>query len=169
MSSPFVTSKFTREPNDHYATVDPRCMIALRASWDLPLPAIDVCHGSDPTPLHPARNGHMRDILGPPRIGSVITNPPYKRGLVDSIMSTLIDCVRTNDLDLVAALLRVQWDCASTRAHMFEPPFAGTVKLQFRPWWFEKRSSPIHNYQWLIWDRRHTGEPIIRYHNGKEK
>ncbi len=66
MSSPFVTSNFTREPNDHYPTVDPRCMIALRASWDLPLPA-------------------------------------------------------------------------------------------------------IHSYQWLVWDRRHSGEPIIRYHNGKEK
>ena len=162
---PFVKSNYERRPNDHYPTIDDRAVVALNNSWDVVTPAIDPCVGTDPTPLWPATNGTFRDMKGSAQC--VITNPPYKKGDVDLIMDTLITAVIEKDIVMLAALVRVQWDCAKTRRHMFLPPYAGCIRLQFRPWWSsDRKASPIHNYQWLIWDNRHTGEPIIRYHDG---
>lgn len=169
MSNPYVKSNYERQPLDHYPTVDNRTVISLHATWQVPTPAIDPFHGDEQTPLWPARNGYLRDMLGPCR--SVITNPPYKRPLVDELMEEVIKAVRHGVIDFAAALMRLQFDCAKSRASMFHPPYAGKTIMTFRPWWFpesERTASPIHNYQWLIWDRRHKGEPVVRYHNGAE-
>ena len=54
----FTHSSYERRENDHYPTVDRRCMKALLNTWDFPLPAIDVCTKiGEPTPLKPATNG----------------------------------------------------------------------------------------------------------------
>lgn len=164
----YTTSKFEREKNDHYPTVDERAVIAINEAWDIPTPCIDVCNNGTPTPLRPAVNGHFRDMLGATK--SVITNPPYKLPDCDQIVSTLIEAVRDNVIQMSAILVRVQWDNAKGRAKYFEYPFAGSIQLQFRPIWFidDRKTQPIHSYQWLIWDNRHSGEPVLRYHNGAE-
>jgi len=168
MSNPYTTSVFDRKPMDHYPTIDDRCVVAINKAWHIPLPCIDVCHDGSPTPLRPAVNGYLRDMLGAPK--SVITNPPYKLPDCDRIVSQLIDAVRDNVIEMCAILVRVQWDNAKGRAEYFKRPFAGSIQLQFRPTWFvdEKKAAPIHSFQWLVWDNRHKGEPVVRYHNGVE-
>ena len=107
-------------------------MIAINATWDIPTPCIDPFHGSEPTPLYPAVNGNLRDLLGAPN--AILTNPPYKRGLVDELMGQCITLVKDGVIDF-SALLRVQWDTAVTRQWMMESPFAGKTIPTFRPWW----------------------------------
>ena len=167
-SNPYTVSNFDRKDKDHYATIDERCVVAINRSWHIPLPCIDICHNGSPTPLRPAVNGHWRDLIGPAR--SVLTNPPYKLPDCDDIVSQLIEAVRDNVIEMCAILVRVQWDNAKRRAPYFDFPFAGSVQLQFRPIWFkdDHRAAPIHSYQWLVWDNRHRGKPIIEYHNGLE-
>ena len=167
MRNAYVQSQYDRNPDDHYPTIDERCVIAINATWDIPTPCIDPFHNGEPTPLYPAVNGQLRDLLGAPN--AILTNPPYKRGLVDELMGQCISLVKDGVIDFCAALLRVQWDTAVTRQWMMEPPFAGKTILTFRPWWTapeDRTAHPIHNYQWLVWDRRHNGEPVVRYHNG---
>jgi hypothetical protein len=107
--------------------------------------------------------GEMDGVMWP-HIRSVVTNPPYKRPDVDDITARLIQHVRQGDIDLAAILVRSAWDCAKSRAGYWDKPFAGVVRLQFRPIWFEERkAAPIHNFQWLIWDRRHRVLPVIRF------
>jgi len=170
MNRAFVISNFTRHEFDHYPTVDDRCIKSLLAAYpDIPMPALDpFCNGTEPTRLFPAVNGTLRDMKG--RFQSVITNPPYKKSIVDDLMQTVITAVAEGDIQVAAALMRISWDCAKTRASYWRWPFACSLRLQYRPYWSEEpaTASPIHNYQWLIFDRRisHEKEPVVRYHNG---
>lgn len=166
----FTTSNFARRQNDHYPTVDARCIKSLLAAYpDIPMPALDpFCNLNEPTKLYPAENGTLRDVKG--RFASIITNPPYQKKLVDELMQSVIDAVKDGDIQVAAALMRISWDCAKTRASYWHWPFACSLRLQYRPYWSEEpaTASPIHNYQWLIFDRRisHEQEPVVRYHNG---
>ena len=168
MTNSYIKSGFARLENDHYPTVDARCMISLLAAYpDIPAPSLDpFCSATESTKLAPAISGNLRDVKG--RFQSVITNPPYKRGLVDKLMKSVIKAVKDGDIQVAAALMRINWDCAKQRSSYWKWPFACSLRLQYRPYWSEEpaTASPIHSYQWLIWDRRHKVEPVIRYHDG---
>jgi predicted methyltransferase MtxX (methanogen marker protein 4) len=91
----------------------------------------------------------------------IIYNPPYKRPLVDDIVTKQIARAVRGEVRGVAALLRTQFDHAKTRTHMFRdcPNYAGQIKMMFRPIWFEDGdSTPIHNYVWHIW----KSEPCMK-------
>jgi hypothetical protein len=159
----YTESSYDRLPDDGYATIDDRCWLALRQAWEIPMPALDPCTRTTGTALDGVLAGEMDGVLWP-HIKSVVTNPPYRRPDVDDIAERLIQHVRQGDIDLAAILVRSAWDCAKSRSHYWHKPFAGSVRLQFRPVWFEdRRASPIHNFQWLIWDRRHRVVPVIRF------
>ena len=98
MRNAYVQSQYDRNPDDHYPTIDERCVIAINATWDIPTPCIDPFHGAEPTPLYPAVNGQLRDLLGAPN--AILTNPPYKRGLVDELMGQCITLVKDGVIDL---------------------------------------------------------------------
>ena len=161
MNKPYVLSRFDRLPDDNYVTLDPRCIRALLQSWDIPQPAIDPCCRAGSTGLDPIIAGDMHDIYAP-GTQSAVTNPPYARPAVDDITKELIRAVATRRLEVAAILVRIGWDCAKSRAEYWKPPFAASIRLQFRPWWNEERlKQPIHSYQWLIWDRRHRVQPVV--------
>ena len=161
MDNSYVQSRFDRRPDDGYATLDPRCLIALTSAWDVPMPALDPCTRTTGTGLAGVMPGSITDVRLP-HIRSVVTNPPYGRPAVDDITQHLIRAVTTRRLELAAILVRIQWDCAKSRSAYWEPPFAASIRLQFRPWWHEERlKQPIHSYQWLIWDRRHRVQPLV--------
>jgi len=170
LSNWFTTSNFNRREFDHYPTVDARCIKSLLDAYpDIPMPSLDpFCNINEPTKLHPAVNGSLRDMKG--RYQSVITNPPYKKTLVDDLAKSVIGAVIDGDIQVACLLMRIGWDCAKTRASYWQWPFACSLRLQYRPYWSEEpaTASPIHNYQWLIFDRRipHEKEPVVRYHNG---
>ena len=164
----FTHSSYERRENDHYPTIDRRCMKALLNTWDFPLPAIDVCTKvGEPTPLKPAVNGTFKETLGEYR--SIITNPPYKKGVVDGVVERIIDTVKKGHIEFATILVRVQWDCASTRDKFFNNKhFAGATRLQFRPYWSsERKHSPIHSYQWLVWKDKVEGFPVLKYDKGE--
>lgn len=163
--NPFVKSKYPRHALDHYPTIDERCLRSLLATWVVPAPAYDPCCGpnGESSLVHQEPYFFVNaGMTSRPR--SIITNPPYARGVVDGVVQSCIDLVNDGTVEMAACLLRTQWDHAAGRAGMFAPPFAGLVRLRYRPWWSEDRKhTPIHSYQWIIWDRRHAGEPVVRY------
>jgi hypothetical protein len=156
----YVQSGYARAVDDHYPTVDPRCASALFENWDVPLPALDPFCSHLETGLHPASIGHLNSA---DQFRAIVTNPPYDRSVVDALVW---DCLAklAGNVDLVAILMRVQWDCAKRRRAMFEPPFACSMRLLFRPYWnVRRKASPIHSYQWLIWDTRWKQSPTIKH------
>jgi hypothetical protein len=164
MSHSFANSAYERHENDHYPTIDERCLIALQSAWDVPTPAYDWCVG----PNGESGLVEQAPYLFTDQINSaraIITNPPYRKDIVDEVMTLIVGCVGKGECVMAAALLRTQWDHAKTRAQFFDHPhFAGLLRLRFRPWWTtDRKASPIHNYQWVIWDERHSGEPVVRY------
>lgn len=174
----FVHSGRERLEDDNYQTVDPRCAQALREAWPVPTPCWDPCapSGSGLAAGWPGAFVCTGDALNDPvpdGVSSAVFNPPYVRPLVDQIVWRMRDLVLSGDLVLAAALLRPQWDYAPgdpkgptpLRAELFDrPPFAGKVQLRFRPWWSDQRSTGgIHHSQWIIFDRRHRAEPVVRY------
>lgn len=168
----FVHSNFDRLPDENYQTVDERCVRGLYESWPFPTPLYEPCspQGSGIADAWP---GSV--ILGtsaferpPAGVKSAATNPPYKpHKLCTAIVGHIKQWVQEGHIIVGAALIRANWDYAVSRNKLLSgAPYAGTVKLCFRPRWFEKKEGekgPIHNYQWIIFDSRHFGEPITRY------
>jgi hypothetical protein len=93
-----------------------------------------------------------------------VTNPPYKRGLVDEIANDVVFQVRCGMAEGAAMLMRANWDMAACRSALFSDPlYRGQTRMRFRPWWSEDRKAqPIHNYVWHVWADG-EGEPVIRY------
>ena len=98
----------------------------------------------------------------PPNVDSIVTNPPFgKQGrLAEAFISHALELV-----PFVAMLLRVDFDSAKSRQHLFRhnPYFAGKVVLLNRVNFFDGPSSPSDNHSWFLFDRGHSGPPIIRY------
>jgi hypothetical protein len=175
----YVKSGYTRSKDDHYPTIDDRCVRALWESWPVPSPIWDICapNGSGIADAWPGNAHCTGDALNAPvpdGAMSIVTNPPYASGICDDIVWRCRDLVTDGQVYMAALLLRPQWDYAPdgkpklhkgrSRAALFDSaPFAGVVKLRFRPWWKEDRSTtPIHHSQWIIFDRRHRAEPVTR-------
>jgi hypothetical protein len=170
MTIPFVHSNFDREPDDHYPTIDPRCVSALLSAWDIPYKVWEPCapNGSAIADQWPTKMIMGADALNDPvPIGckSAVTNPPYTTTICNAITGRFRGLVADGQLTVAAFLLRSQWDHAKSRqALLGSEPFAGLVRLRFRPWWSEDRSKqPIHSYQWVVFDSRHKGPPIVKY------
>lgn len=93
---------------------------------------------------------------------SLVTNPPYL------LQDDFVECALRRKACVVAMLLRSEFDHAKKRRDFFRPPFACKLVLTKRPrWdWWERdkpKASPRHNFAWFIWDRRHKGEPVMRW------
>lgn len=174
MTAPFVHSRFERRVDDNYRTIDDRCVRALRETWDIPGPIWEPCapNGSGIADAWGGTAVYGTDALTDPvpdGCRSAVTNPPYKTKICVAIVTRLRDLVAAGELDVAALLLRSQWDHAPgrlmERAELLDfPPYAGLIRLRFRPWWSDSREkTPIHSYQWVVFDRRHEGEPVTRY------
>lgn len=110
------------------------------------------------------------------RTPAIITNPPYKRGVVDKFVRHALKLTQPYD-GMVAMLLKVDFDCGSTRADIFEnhPAYLGKVVLTRRIVWFDSgnKNGPKENHAWFIWDWRRIRTqaesvplPTIRYAAG---
>jgi hypothetical protein len=110
------------------------------------------------TTLYDQGYGHGRDVdflaEKEPMSGiySIITNPPYS--IADEFVEHAIKLMRARG-GAVAMLLRNEWDCASSRRHLFMPSacFDTKIVLTKRPRWIEgSKGSPRHSYAWYVWD-----------------
>jgi len=175
MSNPFVKSNYARVPNDYYPTIDPRCVDALLSCIDIKLKCADVCapNGSGIVDRLIERGENAICIADAfcdfvPAFW-IVTNPPYKRGMVDAIIQRQIERIEKQNLFGLVVLLRSTFDHAKSRACMFadNPFYYGQVKLLFRPWWSDDhKASPIHNYCWHIWKRGRQTRPVVLYAGG---
>lgn len=173
----FVRSGRERIEDDNYQTVDPRCVQALLetltrfqgfADDDS---FVDCCAPSGSgivTEL--CKRGldavGVDDAFGDFSANWIVSNPPYKRNVVDSIIFRQLERLSVPNVIGVAMLLRTQFDHAKTRYNMFagHPFYAGQIKMTFRPIWFaEGESTPIHNYVWQIWVKDWNRPPIVQY------
>ena len=101
---------------------------------------------------------------------NIVTNPPYGQGgkMAVRFIEHALDLTRPHG-GKVAMLLRVDFDSASTRRHIFDdhPAFAAKYVLTRRVGWanLPQTSSPTINHAWLIWDwRKRAGTlPSIGY------
>ena len=155
----FIRSGRERLINDNYQTIDPRCVLALVSLIKI-TNAVDVCSptGSgivDALKFAGIHSCGIDDAFQDDLLANwVVTNPPYKRGIVDKIVKRQIERVETGQIKGLAILVRTQFDHAKTRWDMFaaNTQYAGQIKMLFRPRWFTGgQSTPIHNYVWHIW------------------
>jgi hypothetical protein len=94
------------------------------------------------------------------RINVIVCNPPYGGAgrLACQFIARALELVPH-----VAMLLRIDFDSAKTRVHLFRdhPDFAGKIILLNRVIWFPREGAPgpSENHAWFLWDRRHRGSP----------
>lgn len=100
-------------------------------------------------------------------MGAIITNPPYTHDVEFAERAVQLT---ESVAGVVALLLRVDFDIAKTRAHLFRdcPAWCRKVVLTKRILWFKpeegaKGKSPSENHAWYIWDWKHEGPPTIGY------
>lgn len=170
MTKPYVHSNYPRIKDENYQTVDSRCVRALVDSIHISrqLRIIDCCspNGSGIvdglTHLDYIAYG-VSDAFGDIYADWIVSNPPYKRELVDKIINAQIG--RIGNVEGVAMLLRNNFDFAKSRYGMFTTPYYyGQIHMMFRPWWSEdKKAQPIHNFVWHIWRMGAGKEPVVKY------
>ena len=172
--SHFVKSKFERLENDNYQTLDARCVKALveRLSVPYDMSYIDCCapNGSGIVTHLTSLGFNARgvpDAFADEIVGDwIVSNPPYKRNIVDKIIYRQLQRIVDNQVGTVAMLLRTGFDHAKTRYPMFggNHRYCGQLKMLFRPKWFEDGDkTPIHNYVWHLWDKNWNKPPQVWY------
>lgn len=177
--SPFVKSNYKRRKNDHYPTIDIRCVEALLDALPNSLLAlyaldegevVDCCapngsgivKGMEQLGFHATGVG---DAYSEITARWIVSNPPYKKGVVDKIIKAQVDRIEAGGpVRGVAMLLRTGFDHAKKYAPLFDSYYYyGQIKMRFRPIWIKpkkgvKKKAPIHNYVWHIWIRK-SGPP----------
>lgn len=100
-------------------------------------------------------------------VRGIVTNPPFDHS--EKVIERALLLMQPAR-GAVAMLLRVDYDSAKTRAHLFRdcPAWSKKIVLTKRIMWFEpepgkKKSSPSENHAWYVWSWRHRGPPIIGY------
>lgn len=172
---PYVHSSYERKKDDFYKTIDERCTIGFLQQFKPNGLCIDICSPSGSGIVDVLlKYGYKALCVGDAferdiKCQWIVTNPPYKRPLVDQIIERQLKRLADNEVQNMALLLRSNFDFAKTRAWMFgNKLYSGQIKLLFRPWWSEQRkSSPIHNYCWHIWSSKKLGVPFVKYSNGE--
>jgi hypothetical protein len=172
VTKPYVHSNYERKADDDYKTVDPRCVRALidKVYISRQSRIVDCCSLNGSAIIDELRNldyiafGAI-EAFSYPEADWIVTNPPYKRDVVDEILWHQVYRVSLGDVEGFAALLRNNFDFAKSRYSMFtDPNYCGQIHMMFRPWWSEeKKHQPIHNYVWHIWGKRVSEEPFVRY------
>jgi len=169
----FVRSGRKRLENDDYQTVDHRCIDALVETIKLQGTCVDVCSPNGSGIIQRlieknykafGINDAFTDVVF---ADWIVSNPPYKRNIVDKIICRQLQRIVDNQVIGVAMLLRTAFDHAKTRKNMFvnNQYYAGQIKMLFRPKWFEDGDkTPIHNYVWHIWAKNWVGNyPRVWY------
>jgi len=169
---PYVQSNYARKENDDYQTIDSRCIQALLDCVSISGVIVDVCSPNGSGIIYELCKRNLvaveiDDAFEHFTVANwVVTNPPYKRDIVDKILHRQIERVEKNEVTGFATLMRSNFDFAKSRYDMFTNPYyAGQVKMMFRPWWSEeKKFQPIHNFVWHIWrNDKFFDNPVVLY------
>jgi hypothetical protein len=166
-------SEYPRRPDDDYAT--PRWVVQALTPFLKPfaLHAWDPAAGAGSTVRALRAEGFRAagthgDFLAKAvphnRVDAVVTNPPYGTGgrLACQFIEHALELV-----PVVAMLLRIDFDSAKTRTHLFRDcrAFERKIVLLDRIVWFEREGAPgpSENHCWAVCNKRHRGPPTISY------
>jgi hypothetical protein len=172
-------SEYARRADEDYATpawvghavATPLLLINVRSVWE---PAAGAGKLANALRLEGFRVAATKDDFlkraeppGGEDIDAIITNPPYGEDHRSDLACAFIRHALSMPVDVVAMLLRVDFDSAKTRVDLFRDNrrFAGKIVLLDRIVWFERPgAAPSENHAWFLWDnqqrRRH---PWTRY------
>jgi hypothetical protein len=140
---------------------------------------LDAVPGMRPTYRSDIRHCAGLDLVGDfltldrsPR-PNIITNPPFgQRGALAEQFIEHALRLTEDSVGMVAMLLRVDFDSAKTRRHLFgdNPAWSKKLVLTSRIKWFDmppepgkKKAGPSENHAWYIWDWKHEGPATIAY------
>jgi hypothetical protein len=177
---PFVHSNYERRPDDDYQTIDKRCVYGFLEHFPKIVSCVDVCAKNGSGIVDTLKEcGYNAKGIGDAFTNDlitdwIVTNPPYKRPLVDQIIIQQMQRLARGQINGFAALLRSNFDFAKSRQPLFvNPYYYGQIKLCFRPWWSEERKAqPIHNYVWHIWtllfSRNYPYNSVVLYSSGEK-
>jgi hypothetical protein len=106
-------------------------------------------------------------------IDGIISNPPYEKKICEAFVRKAVGYLSRSDnnVQVVAMLLRNDWDAASGRADLFRdnPYFAKKIVLTTRPkWFYDTNGSPRFTYAWYIWIRHNQNKPTIVWRGKKD-
>lgn len=89
----------------------------------------------------------------PDCIRTVATNPPYRDELADAFVWRALDLMRPRR-GLVCMLFSHRFDCAKSRADLFErhPAYRLRITLRQRPRWGFGNGNPKAHFAWHVWD-----------------
>lgn len=184
-----MNSGYPRLPDDHYTTVDPRCVYAFLQYFRPRTRIVDVCapNGSG---IVETLKGCGFDAVGVPDAFAdtvpghwVVTNVPYKPvDRCNAIIQRQIQRVMNGEIMGFASLNRWQFDHAVTRKNFFQNNswYYGQIKTLFRPEWLtdeqkeerraagEKEHQPFHPYIWHVWTFDNKGLPVIMWSDGEK-
>ena len=170
---PYVHSNYERVAEDYYPTIDKRCVYGLLEYIGVDN-CVDVCSPNGSGIVDTLKEcgktayGIADAFVDKVNAEWIITNPPYKRVLVDKIINRCIRRIKDGEVFGVAVLLRSNFDYAKSRWDMFagNEYYYGQIKLLFRPWWsVEHKKQPIHNFCWHIWVNE-LCYPVVHYAKG---
>jgi len=172
-------SGYDRQPDDFYSTpawvtnaLQPY-MVGARLIWDPAAGDGAMVKAMNAWPSVKVRGTDIRsgvDFLGANTVGelpfdTIVCNPPYS--MAQAFIEQSLRLTR-QPRGRVAMLLRVDFDSAKTRRHLFGscPEFSMKLVLTSRIRWFAgSTGSPSFNHAWFIWDWAHLGRPAtVRYH-----
>jgi len=174
-------SGYERIADDDYKTIDKRCVYAFLEHFKPAGLCVDPCAPTGSGIVDTLNESGYQAISLPDAFtwfveGAdwVVSNPPYTPGLVDRIIWSQIEQLKTGKVNSVAMLMRWGFDHALKRQPMFRrnPYYYGQIKTLFRPQWFEKRpgdKQPFHPFVWHIWMERHplsVSLPVVLYSTG---
>lgn len=135
------------------------------------LPTAIPTNGTDIAPDGAGiREADFLQVKVPGRWANIVTNPPYgvQSRLAVQFIEQALRLTRPHG-GKVAMLLKVGFDSASGRRHLFadHPAFAAEHVLTRRIRWAnleQKASGPTENHSWFVWDwRKRGGMPAKSY------
>ena len=105
----------------------------------------------------------------PPDFEGIVTNPPYRHAqeFVEQALRLSSYVAMLLRLAFLEGVGRKQWFEGSplARVHVF----SRRLPMMHRRGWNGPRASSAVVFAWYVWDRRHAGEPVIRWLDWKEK
>ena len=180
-------SSYDRKPRDHYATPswctqmilpyipddsvvwEPACgsgAMTRVLSTVFPVISTDIEPGVDHAPLDFFACSEVLRLDGrKPNV--IVTNPPYDSS--PKFVEHALDLMRPVG-GMVFMLMRVDWDSAKTRRHLFADCKAWGTKIVLtkRIMWFQPTpgstgKSPSENHCWMVWDWKRQGPATLEY------
>jgi hypothetical protein len=119
------------------------------------------------------RSDFLKRKTIPQKVTSIVTNPPYGKGgrlavaFIEHALALMQRDQWDADITMVAMLLRIDFDSARGRTHLFRDckEWSRKIVLLDRVLWFPNADGvmPSTNHAWFVWTKYRKASPVISY------